>query len=28
MVESYFWAPELSLAGMQFGGGVYSRSIF
>ncbi len=28
MVESYFYSPELSLAGMSFGGGVYSRSIF
>lgn len=28
LVESYFWAPELSLAQMRFGGGVYSRSIF
>lgn len=28
LVESYFWAPELTLAGMQFGGGIYTRSIF
>ncbi len=28
LVEGYFWAPELALAQMRFGGGVYSRSIF
>lgn len=28
LVEAYFWAPELTLASMRFGGGVYSRSIF